>query len=112
MNRFNQREYSRFKNSLVATYLSYCDFYRFVLIRGGAKKIFFLLSVKRGGLGQSKKSLSENTQIFCDHFGLKTEFFLPFFSFRGVGLAQSKKSLSEKTDVVKKGGGGVSVFFY
>ncbi|XP_060803321.1 DNA (cytosine-5)-methyltransferase PliMCI isoform X2 [Amyelois transitella] len=28
MNRFNSREYSNFKNSLVATYLSYCDFYR------------------------------------------------------------------------------------
>ncbi|XP_048478482.1 DNA (cytosine-5)-methyltransferase PliMCI [Plutella xylostella] len=28
MNRFNQREYSNFKNSLVASYLSYCDFYR------------------------------------------------------------------------------------
>ena len=28
MNRFTNREYSQFKNSLVATYLSYCDFYR------------------------------------------------------------------------------------
>ncbi|XP_067952062.1 DNA (cytosine-5)-methyltransferase PliMCI-like [Watersipora subatra] len=28
MNRFNQREYSRFKNSLIASYLSYCDYYR------------------------------------------------------------------------------------
>ncbi|XP_028404799.1 DNA (cytosine-5)-methyltransferase 1-like isoform X2 [Dendronephthya gigantea] len=28
MNRFNTREYSCFKNSLVATYLSYCDYYR------------------------------------------------------------------------------------
>lgn len=28
MNRFNSREYSNFKNSLVATYLSYCDYYR------------------------------------------------------------------------------------
>ena len=28
MNRFNSRQYSFFKNSLVATYLSYCDFYR------------------------------------------------------------------------------------
>ncbi|CAL1301280.1 unnamed protein product [Larinioides sclopetarius] len=28
MNRFNSREYSCFKNSLVVTYLSYCDFYR------------------------------------------------------------------------------------
>ncbi|ESN92163.1 hypothetical protein HELRODRAFT_116156 [Helobdella robusta] len=28
MNRFNQREYSKFKNSLIASYLSYCDYYR------------------------------------------------------------------------------------
>lgn len=28
MNRFNSREYSNFKNSLVASYLSFCDFYR------------------------------------------------------------------------------------
>ena len=35
-------------------------------LRGGVKKqLFFLLSVKKGGgLGQCKKSLSENTQIF------------------------------------------------
>lgn len=28
MNRFNSRQYSLFKNSLVASYLSYCDYYR------------------------------------------------------------------------------------
>ncbi|KAL4707840.1 hypothetical protein ACJJTC_001786 [Scirpophaga incertulas] len=28
MNRFNSREYSNFKNSLVASYLSYCDYFR------------------------------------------------------------------------------------
>ncbi|XP_065183686.1 DNA (cytosine-5)-methyltransferase 1-like [Sycon ciliatum] len=28
MNRFNSREYSQFKNSLVSSYLSYCDYYR------------------------------------------------------------------------------------
>ncbi|KAL8585576.1 hypothetical protein ACOMHN_050335 [Nucella lapillus] len=28
MNRFNSREYSQFKNSLIASYLSYCDFFR------------------------------------------------------------------------------------
>ena len=28
MNRFNSREYSQFKNSLVVCYLSYCDYYR------------------------------------------------------------------------------------
>lgn len=28
MNRFNSRDYSNFKNSLVASYLSYCDYYR------------------------------------------------------------------------------------
>lgn len=28
MNRFNSREYSQFKNSLVTSYISYCDYYR------------------------------------------------------------------------------------
>jgi len=28
MNRFNHREYSQFKNSLVSSYLSYCEYYR------------------------------------------------------------------------------------
>ncbi|KAB7504337.1 DNA (cytosine-5)-methyltransferase PliMCI [Armadillidium nasatum] len=28
MNRFNSRQYSQFKNSLVASFLSYCDYYR------------------------------------------------------------------------------------
>lgn len=28
MNRFNKREYSQFKNSLIASFYSYCDFYR------------------------------------------------------------------------------------
>jgi len=28
MNRFNQRQYSAFRNSLIVTYLSYCDYYR------------------------------------------------------------------------------------
>ncbi|XP_076436549.1 DNA (cytosine-5)-methyltransferase 1-like [Babylonia areolata] len=28
INRFNSREYSQFKNSLIASYLSYCDFFR------------------------------------------------------------------------------------
>ena len=28
MNRFNSRQYSQFKNSLVSSYLSYCDYYR------------------------------------------------------------------------------------
>ena len=56
----------------------------FFAVRGGVKEsVFFLLSVKRGGLSQSKKSLSENTQIFCDHFGLKTEFFYHFFHLGG-----------------------------
>ena len=54
-----------------------------IMVKGGIKNCFFLLSVKGGGLGQSKKSLSENTQIFCDHFGLKTEFFYHFFHLGG-----------------------------
>lgn len=28
MNRFNAGQYSLFKNSLIASYLSYCDYYR------------------------------------------------------------------------------------
>lgn len=28
LNNFKDREYSKFKNSLIATYLSYCDFFR------------------------------------------------------------------------------------
>ena len=28
MNRFNSGEYSKFKNSLISSYLSYCEFYR------------------------------------------------------------------------------------
>jgi hypothetical protein len=28
--RFNQREYSQFRNSLVASYLSYCEYYRYI----------------------------------------------------------------------------------
>ena len=49
-----------------------------------------------GGLGQSKKSLSENTRTFLTDFDQRG----------GGGLGKSKKSLSEKTEVVKKGGGG------
>ena len=56
------------------------------MIRGGVKKKFwfffyFLSKGGRGGLGQSKKSLSENTQIFLT---------------KGGGLTQSKRVLSEK----------------
>ena len=40
-------------------------------------------------------------------------FLLPFFAEKGWGVwAELKKSVSEKTEVVKKGGVGVSVFFY
>jgi DNA (cytosine-5)-methyltransferase 1 len=38
MNSFNEREYSQFKNSLISTYLSYCDYYR--------PKFFILENVK------------------------------------------------------------------
>ena len=87
--------------------LSYCH------AKGRHKKtvFFFTFSQKGGGLGQSKKSLSENTRTF-----------LTDFDQRGGGLGKSKKSLSEKTEAVKKGpGGGLNfltkskkkpVFFY
>ena len=41
-------------------------------IRGSIENCFFLLSVKKkgGGLGQSKTSLSENTQIFLTKRGM------------------------------------------
>ena len=102
--------------------------------KGRRKKMFFLLSVKRGvgGLGQSKKFLSENTLIFLTKGGwshpiqkgsirfvgisyqklgfyIKNWLFLTNFSPKRGGVwAESKKSLSEKTEVVKKraGGGG------
>lgn len=32
MNRFNAGQYSLFKNSLIVSYLSYCDYYRLVLM--------------------------------------------------------------------------------
>ncbi|CAM9651546.1 unnamed protein product [Chrysoparadoxa australica] len=41
MNRFNQGQYSRFKNSLVSTYLSYCDYFR--------PRFFLLENVKNFG---------------------------------------------------------------
>jgi site-specific DNA-cytosine methylase len=41
MNRFNEGQYSRFKNSLVSTYLSYCDYYR--------PRFFLLENVKNFG---------------------------------------------------------------
>ena len=51
------------------------------LPKGRHKKLFFVLSVKRGGgLGQSKKSSSENTQIFFDHLWPKAEFFWTFLT--------------------------------
>ena len=56
-------------------------------LRGGIKKLLLYYRSKRGGgLGQSKKSLSENTQIsltISDHCWPKTEFFWPFFSCPG-----------------------------
>ena len=71
-------------------------------IRGGIKNwVFFTFGQKRGGgLGQSKKSISEKTQIFQ-----------PIFFIRGGVFPNPKNSYQKKTEVVKKGGGeGVSVF--
>ena len=108
----------------------------------GSKKILFFFYFRskggRGGLGQSKKSLSENTQIFLTKGGgshpiqkgfirkteifwhnlpkkggfiKKTGIFLTISAKRGVGLGQSKKSLSEKTGIfltISPKRGGVS----
>ena len=38
LNIYKEKEYSKFKNSLISTYLSYCDFYR--------PKYFILENVK------------------------------------------------------------------
>ena len=37
-----------------------------MVLRGGIKNLFFILSVKKGGgdLGQSKKNLSKNAKTF------------------------------------------------
>ena len=47
MNKFNEREYSTFKNSQISTFLSFCDYYR--------PKFFILENVKN--LGSFKKSM-------------------------------------------------------
>ena len=96
--------------------------------------MFFLLSVKRGvgGLGQSKKFLSENTLIFLTKGGwshpiqkgsirfvgisyqklgfyIKNWLFLTNFSpKRGGGLCQIKKYLSENTQIFFDQRGGLT----
>ena len=51
------------KNSQGVTWAAFAILAMFY-IRGGIKSVFFLLSVKRrGGLAQSKKSLSEKTEV-------------------------------------------------
>ena len=55
MNRFSSREYSCFKNSLLATYLSYCDYYR---------PKFFLLENVRNFVSY-KKSLVLKLTLRC-----------------------------------------------
>src|SRR5690349_10370019 len=47
MNRFNEGEYSRFKNSLMVSYISFCDYYR---------PLFFLIENVRNFVS-FKKSL-------------------------------------------------------
>ena len=55
MNRFNSREYSQFKNSLVVSYLSYCEYYR---------PRFFLLENVRNFVS-FKKSLVLKLTLRC-----------------------------------------------
>jgi DNA (cytosine-5)-methyltransferase 1 len=55
MNRFNSREYSQFKNSLVASYLSYCDYYR--------PKFFILENVRN--FVSFKKSMVLKLTLSC-----------------------------------------------
>ena len=70
--------------------------------RGDVKKRFLLISVKRGqGLGKSKKSLSENIQIFWTIFDQKLSFFYHFwpklnffyrFFIKGGGILPNPKN--------------------
>ena len=55
MNRFNSREYSQFKNSLVVSYLSYCDYYR--------PKLFILENVRN--FVSFKKSMVLKLTLRC-----------------------------------------------
>ncbi|XP_065647414.1 DNA (cytosine-5)-methyltransferase PliMCI isoform X3 [Hydra vulgaris] len=55
MNRFNQREYSMFKNSLVTSYLSYCDYFR--------PKFFILENVRN--FVSFKKSMVLKLTLSC-----------------------------------------------
>ena len=79
------------------------------------KRLFFFNFGHKGGkgLGQSKKSLLENTQMFSPILTIFFTNVLPIFVIKGGRcVAQSKISLSEKTEVVKKGGGGGLSFVY
>lgn len=46
MNRFSAGQYSLFKNSLIVSFLSYCDYYRCVILRI-TYKIYYQLNVRR-----------------------------------------------------------------
>ncbi|KAL0272437.1 UNVERIFIED_CONTAM: hypothetical protein PYX00_005405 [Menopon gallinae] len=55
MNRFNSRQYSQFKNSLVVSFLSYCDYYR--------PKYFILENVRN--FVAFKRSMVLKQTLFC-----------------------------------------------
>ena len=98
MNRFNSRQYSLFKNSLVVSYLSYCDYYRpryfimenvrnFVsfkrsmvlkltlrcLVRMGYQCTFGILQAGNYGVPQTRRRLAKGSTI--------NDFFFFFFFF-------------------------------
>ncbi len=78
----------------------------YIGVRGAIKKycFFYFRSKGGGGLGQFKKSLSENTQIFLTKGGGSHPIQKGFIRFFGIICQKNgglilKKSLSEKTGI-------------
>ena len=94
-------------NTLLKNFIYLYNFY----IRGGIKKRNFFFTFGQGG-GRSRpiqKILIRKYSDFFLPFLTKNWVFLTIFFIKGGGVLP-RKSLSGKTEVVKKGGGGASVF--
>ncbi|GFG29057.1 hypothetical protein Cfor_02087 [Coptotermes formosanus] len=65
MNRFNSRQYSLFKNSLILSYLSYCDFYR---------PRFFILENVRNFVSFKRSIVLKLTLRCLQHMGYQCTF--------------------------------------
>jgi len=46
MNRFNAGQYSHFKNSLVSTFLSYCEYYRYLTFKSLLKRFLEMVACR------------------------------------------------------------------